>query len=69
MVYKTNYLDRAKALAAELIDICHDADKPLAADFVQAAIDYLVDPVAYVALTERCPQQGKTERAACDPLS
>jgi hypothetical protein len=42
MALDQTMLDRADTLAVELIDICRAAGKPLAGDFVRAAIDYLV---------------------------
>ena len=47
--------DRANMLATELVDICHAAGNPLAADFVQAAVDYLNDPAAFIDFPERAP--------------
>jgi hypothetical protein len=37
-----NILARASLLAAELIDICHAAGKPLAGDYIQVAMEQLV---------------------------
>ena len=46
---------RASLLAAELIDLCYAAGKPLAADFVQAGIDYYMEGTGSEGLADRWP--------------
>lgn len=59
MALDHNTLDRADELAVELIDICQSAGKPLAGDFVRAAIDYLADGTGYVSKIDPNPRPTK----------
>lgn len=52
-------LDRADRLAIDLIGICHAAGKPLAGDFVRAAIEYLVAGTGYVSKIDCFPDPTK----------
>jgi len=48
-------LARASLLAAELIDLCYAAGKPLAADFVQGGIDLYMEGTGFEPLADRWP--------------
>lgn len=59
MALDQNMLDRADRLAIDFIGICHAAGKPLAGDFVRAAIEYLVADTGHVSKIDYYPDPTK----------